>query len=469
VAEANILVVDDELSMREFLEILLRRAGYAVTTAATGEDGLARLTADRYDLLLTDLNLPGINGIELMRQLRTSRVSTPQDTPVILITAFGTTESAVKAMKEGATDYVLKPFNNDELLINIRKALGHQALQAENIALRRELQAKHWFGNLVGNSEAMQRVYERIQRVKDAPINCLILGESGTGKEMVARAIHYSGFRKDGPFIAVNCGAISENLIESELFGYKKGAFTGAVQDRPGYFQAANGGTIFLDEVGDMPLHTQVKVLRAIAERRIVPVGGFQEVPIDVRILAATNKSLRQEVAEGRFREDLFYRLDVVSMNLPSLRDRGDDVELLARTFLERYSREFGKNVRGIGPEAMAMIRSYGWPGNVRELQNAIELAVAMEQGGLITPDALPQSVRERWETTFSSSPSARDLELPPEGVDLDAILANLEQRYLQMALDLTEGRKTQAAKLLGLSFRSFRYRLAKYHMDDES
>ncbi len=461
--DVRILVVDDELSMREFLEILLRRAGYDAHTVATGEDALDRLGAERYDLVLTDLNLPGIDGIELMRRVRGAELTTSQDVPFVLITAFGSAATAVEAMKEGAFDYVAKPFNNDELLLIIQKALGLRELVAENIALRRELQQKHWFGNLVGNSEAMQRVYDRIQRVKDAPISCLILGESGTGKEMVARAIHYSGFRKRGPFIAVNCGAISENLIESELFGYKKGAFTGAIRDKPGYFRAASGGTLFLDEVGDMPLHTQVKVLRALAERKIVPVGDVNEVAVDVRILAATNKQLEQEIAEGRFREDLYYRLNVVRIDLPPLRDRGEDVVLLAQAFMAQLSERFGKPVHGFEHEALSLLRSYAWPGNVRELQNAIELAVAMTPGSLITADSLPQTLRER---RGDPGGGGATLALPPEGVNLDAILADLERRYIMMALEMTEGRKTQAARLLGLSFRSFRYRLAKLNLD---
>ncbi len=452
--------------MREFLEILLRRAGYGVRTVASGEAALDCLGTDRYDLVLTDLNLPGISGIELMRRVRGAELTTSQDVPFVLITAFGSAATAVEAMKEGAFDYVAKPFNNDELLLIIQKALGLRELVAENFALRRELQQKHWFGNLVGNSEVMQRVYDRIQRVKDAPISCLILGESGTGKEMVARAIHYSGFRKQGPFIAVNCGAISENLIESELFGYKKGAFTGAIRDKPGYFRAANGGTLFLDEVGDMPLHTQVKVLRALAERKIVPVGDVNEVPVDVRILAATNKQLEQEIAEGRFREDLYYRLNVVRIDLPPLRDRGEDVVLLAQAFMEQLSERFGKPMHGFDHEALSLLRSYAWPGNVRELENAIELAVAMSPGSLITADSLPQTLRERGGWPVASGGGGAALTLPPEGVNLDAILSDLERRYIMLALELTEGRKTQAARLLGLSFRSFRYRLAKLNLD---
>jgi len=456
--------------MREFLEILLRRNSYEVNTVASGEAALEALAEQRYDVVLTDLNLPGIDGIEIMRRARASELTTPQDVPFILITAFGTAASAVEAMKQGASDYVLKPFNNDELLITIKKALGKQQLEQENHALRQELKQKFWFGNLVGSSPVMQKVYDRIQRVKDAPINCLILGESGTGKEMVARAIHYSGFRKDGPFIAVNCGAIAENLIESELFGYKKGAFTGALRDKPGYFRAASGGTLFLDEIGDMPLHTQVKVLRALAERRIIPVGDVNEVPVDVRILAATNKHLREEVEAGRFRNDLFFRLNVVRIELPPLRDRGEDIAHLARSFVERYARDFNKPVHSIAASARALLSSYSWPGNVRELQNAIELAVAMSEGGVITPEVLPQTLRDRrGEASEPGAAEERHLELPPEGADLDAILAEVERRYLKMALELTEGRKTQAAKLLGMTFRSFRYRLAKYDMDDDS
>ena len=469
-AKQRILVIDDELSMREFLEILLQRSDYDVSLAASAEAGLRLLIRERYDVVLTDLNLPGMNGIELMRQARASPDVLHQEVPFILITAYGTAESAVLAMKEGASDYVLKPFNNDELLITIRKTIGHRELQEENIALRRELQQKHWFGNLVGNSPAMQEVYALIQRVKDAPINCLLLGESGTGKEMVARAIHYSGYRKGGPFIAVNCGAIAENLIESELFGYKKGAFTGADRDKQGYFLAASGGTLFLDEIGDMPLTAQVKVLRALAERRIVPVGGVKEIPVDVRIVAATNKHLMEEVRAGRFREDLFYRLNVIRIDLPPLRDREGDVELLARCFVERFAESFGKPVRGIGPQALALIQHHTWPGNVRELQNAMELAVALEQGSVVTPGSLPRGLQDAARRVAAPARGVGGAErLTLEGVQLEAILSSLEQDYLRQALELARGRKTRAAKLLGLSFRSFRYRLAKYNLDDET
>ena len=465
-AAERILVVDDELSMREFLSILLEREGYAVRTAPSAEVALKVFERDPADLVITDLNMPGMSGIELMGRIKAADAARP-DTPVIVITAYGSTASAIEAMKQGASEYVLKPFDNDELLLLVRKALGTQALREENLQLRRELKQRYWFGNLVGDSPAMREVYALVQKVKDTPINCLISGESGTGKEMVARAIHYSGARHEGPFVAVNCGAIPDNLIESELFGYAKGAFTGALRDKVGVFEAAHGGTLFLDEIGEMPLHAQVKVLRALAERKVVRVGAVEEVTVDVRILAATNRTLSDEVREGRFREDLYYRLAVVSMELPPLRDRGGDVVKLADSFVDEFAKAFGKPVKGLSTEAERRLLAHDWPGNVRELRNAVELAVAMTDGHLVGADDLPRTLRAT-RRPGETAPQ-EDAGLPDAGVDLDALLAQLEQKYLQLALATTGGNRTKAAKLLGMSFRSFRYRLAKYDMDDEA
>ncbi len=463
-AGERILVVDDELSMREFVSILLERHGYSVRAAPSAEAALKVLARDPADLVITDLNMPGLSGIELMGRLKAADAARPE-TPVIVITAYGSTASAVEAMKQGASEYVLKPFDNDELLLLVRKALGDAALREENQQLRRELKQRYWFGNLVGSSSAMREVYALVQKVKDTPINCLITGESGTGKEMVARAIHYSGARQGEPFIAVNCGAIPESLIESELFGYVQGAFTGAVRDKVGVFEAAHGGTLFLDEIGDMPLHAQVKVLRAIAERKVVRVGAVDEVAVDVRILAATNRTLSDEVREGRFREDLYYRLAVVSMELPPLRERGDDVVLLAETFIDEFAEAFEKSVKGLSDGAERRLLAHDWPGNVRELRNAVELAVAMTDAHVVGVDDLPRTLRSE-RVGEASEPAGA--ELPTSGVDLDALLADFEQKYLQLALATTGGNRTQAAKLVGMSFRSFRYRLAKYGMDDD-
>jgi two-component system response regulator PilR (NtrC family) len=463
----HILVIDDELSMRELLGILLKRDGFRVTSCGTAEEGLEVVGAGGVDLVLTDLNLPGVDGLEFMRRLREQRDSDIRDVPVVLITAYGTAAHAVEAMKQGAADYVLKPFNNDDLLINIRRTLDRRALREENVQLRAALRQKYWFENLIGASPTMLEVYHLIQRVKDSPINCLLHGESGTGKELVARAIHYSGSRKSGPFIAVNCGAIPDTLIESELFGYKKGAFTGATRDKKGYFEAANGGTLFLDEVGDMPLHAQVAVLRALAQRTVSPVGGVEEVDVDVRIVAASHRDLAVQVAEGSFRDDLYYRLNVVRIDLPPLRDREGDIELLSHHFVRQFADEYRKPISGISSEGMAQLRRFGWPGNIRELRNAMERAVALEQGKTISLESLPETVREA-KGGGASDPSGKEREIPFEGVELDNILGDVERRYLELALQRTAGNRTQAAELLGMSYRSFRYRLEKFGLDDE-
>jgi two-component system response regulator PilR (NtrC family) len=458
-ADVRILIVDDELSMRQILKIMLERAGYKTTVASTGEEARRLIQLNLYDLVLTDLNLPGLGGLDLLRFVQ---ARAQKEIPVIIITGYGTTASAVEAMKMGAADYVIKPFDNAELLINVQRVMGVRRLKDENIQLRRELKERHWFGNLLGRSVAIQRVYDMIQQVRDTRINCVLYGESGTGKEMVARAIHYSGVRQEGPFVAVNCGAIPESLIESEMFGYKKGAFTGAFRDKAGYFSAAHKGTLFLDEVADMPPHTQVKVLRAIAERRILPVGSYQEKAVDVRILAASNKDLDKEVREGRFREDLYYRLNVVRIELPPLRDREGDIPILARHFCEDFSDEYTKDLRGISLEAMEVLNSWQWPGNIRELKNVVERAVALESGPEITPQSLPQCMREaRIGTAIAIGDPGKDA-LPAEGVQLDVVLASMERHYFELALERTQGNKTRAASLLGMSFRSFRYRLAK-------
>ncbi len=464
-AEEHILVVDDDLSMRQFLKILLDREGYRTTLAGTGEEARTLFELNPYDLILTDLNLPGLSGMDLLRDVQTHG---DREVPVMLITGYGTAASAVEAMKNGAADYVLKPFDNDELLINVRKALGLRRLQEENLQLRKELKERHWYGNLLGRSAAIQEVYDMVQRVRDTRINCMLFGESGTGKEMVARAIHYSGVRQKHPFVAVNCGAIPETLIESELFGYKKGAFTGASRDKVGYFAAAHRGTLFLDEVADMPLHTQVKVLRAIAERKVVPVGGTEESAVDVRIIAASNRDLAVEVEEGRFREDLYYRLNVVRIDLPPLREREGDVPILARHFCEEYAEEYTKDLRGISMDAMSVLEAWEWPGNIRELKNVVERAVALETEREILPASLPRALRENQAARDIVNRDPGRTALPEEGVDLDKLLSDMEKRYLELALERTGGNKTRAAQILGMSFRSFRYRLAKCGLDTE-
>ena len=459
----SILVVDDDLSLREFLSILLARDGYVVRAAASGEAAMAAVAAEWPDLVLTDLNMPGMTGLDLLRELKRMAAQDGTDVEVVMVTAYGTTESAIEAMKHGAADYVMKPFNNEELRLVVKRALDRRELEVENSRLKSELGGRYHFGNLVGSSSAMGEIYDLIRRVKDTRINTLLSGESGTGKEMVARAIHYSGVRGEHPFVAINCGAIPENLVESELFGHAKGSFTGAVRDKVGLMQAADKGTLFLDEVNSLPLAAQVKLLRAIQERRFTPVGTTREVSVDVRIIAATNSDLEDAVRDGAFREDLYYRLNVVQMQLPPLRQRAEDLMELTRHFLRRFSEEYGKSVSQVAPDTLRLMRIYHWPGNVRELQNTIERAVALSAGAVIQPEDLPARMRD---VGPEVAPATSEPVFPPEGVNLDAELAAFEKRWLVGALDASDGNKTQAARLLQMSFRSFRYRLAKYDMD---
>ncbi len=459
----RVLVVDDEVGLREMLAVLFEREGYSVKVCGSAEDAVAALAAWRPSVIVSDVNMPGMDGMELLRTVKAS----PHDVPVVLITAYGNVASAVAAMREGAFDYVAKPFLNDELRIIVRKALAMRKLETDNARMRAELGERYALGQLVGSSAAMQDVYALVRRIMGTRINCLVSGESGTGKELLARALHYGSDRARQAFVPVNCGAIPESLVESELFGHKKGSFTGAVRDREGYFAAADGGTLFLDEVGELPPSAQVKVLRALAERKIVAVGDTAERPVDVRIVAATNRDLRAEVAAGRFREDLYYRLNVVQIDMPPLRDRMDDVPALAAHFVERFAKEYGKDVRGLNADSLRLLGAYAFPGNVRELQNVIERAVALEVGAWITPGSLPERVQGVLSGVGQAAPDD-DEPLASTGIDLEARMAQLERGFLERALAATQGNRTQAARLLGITFRSFRYRLAKFGMDDE-
>ena len=457
-AKARILVVDDEQSMREFLEIFFRREGFEVTTAADVESALVCVTADEFDVVISDVQMPERSGLDVLRGVKESA----PETVVIMITAFATAETAITAMKEGAYDYVTKPFKVDELRLVVDKALEKKQLSSENRRLRSELREQLSRRNLVGNSQPMQRVFELVSRVADTKTNLLISGESGTGKELVARAIHEASERSHKPFVAVNCGAIPENLLESELFGHVKGAFTGAVQNKDGLFEVADGGTLFLDEVGELPASLQVKLLRAIQEKRIRRVGGTQDRSVDVRILSATNRRLEDEVAAGRFREDLYYRLNVIQIGVPSLRDRLEDVPLLVHHFVEKHAAELGKPVSGVSERAMERLLAYHYPGNVRELENVVERAVALVRGEEIDLDALPPTV------VAPRQPESLD-RIGSDGVQLDELLAQYERGLLLEALEKTGGVKKRAAHLLGISFRSFRYRLEKLGLDHDA
>ncbi len=456
----RIMIVDDERSMREFLAIMLGKSGYRVDTVASGEEAVARIGQDMFDLVITDLSMPGLDGLGVLKRVK----DVSPTTAVILITAYATTESAVEAMKLGAFDYVIKPFKVDELKIIIKNALEKRRLLDENRLLRRELATRYGFANLVGRSPAMLDVYDLIRKVQDTHTNVLITGESGTGKELVARAIHYNGNRKDFPFVAVNCGAIPEALIESELFGHKRGAFTGAVTNKPGLFQTAEGGTVLLDEIAEMPLNTQVKLLRALQEKTFKNLGGVEDIRVNVRVIAATNRNLAEEVRLGRFREDLFYRLNVIQINLPPLRERMEDLPLLVEHFLGKFAEEYGKQIAGVEADAMRVLMSYDYPGNVRELANVLERAVALEAGDEIRLSSLPPTLLEHVGTTTRT----RAFELPASGLDLDAALAEFEKQMLLQALERCGGVKKRAAKLLNITFRSFRYRLEKHGIDAE-
>ena len=457
-AAARILVVDDERSMREFLEILLRKEGYEVATASDVDGALLALESDEYDLVISDIQMPGKSGLDLLRAVRGANA----DALVVMITAFATTETAIAAMKEGAYDYVTKPFKVDEIKLVVQKALEKKLLATENARLRSELRSERRERQLVGTSGPMNKVYELVGRIAATKTNVLIVGESGTGKELVARAVHSESDRAEAPFVALNCAAIPENLLESELFGHVKGAFTGAVGNKPGLFEAADAGTLFLDEVGELSLPLQVKLLRAIQEKTIRRVGGNSDRRVDVRIVAATNRRLEDEVAAGRFREDLYYRLNVIQLELPPLRDRMEDLPLLVHHFVEKFSRELGKAVRGVSEEAMARLRAHNWPGNVRELENGIERAVALSRGEWIEAEALPPNLGRAAAPVFDAI-----RRLPEGDVGLDHLVADFERGLLVDALRRSNGVKKRAAQFLGISFRSFRYRLEKLGLEN--
>jgi len=454
--KSKILVVDDEPGMRTFLEIILRKEGYSVETAADGMKALDNINNNVFDLAILDILMPVMNGIEVLKRI----IEKSPETTVIIITAFASHETAIEAMKLGAYDYITKPFKIDEIKLVIKKALDKKGLERENLRLRKELQTKYGFANIIGRSIDISKVFELIKRVSELKVNVLITGESGTGKELVARAVHYSGSRHRGPFIAVNCGAIPEPLVESELFGYRRGAFTGASRNKKGLFEEADGGTIFLDEIVDLPIHLQVKLLRVIEEKTIRPLGSTEPIPVDIRIIAATNKLLEEEIANEKFREDLFYRLNVIKIDLPPLRDRRDDIPPLAIHFVEKYSREMGKDINGISPKALETLESYHYPGNVRELENIIARCVALETSNVIRQQTLPELMVNMGSLNIENGIAGN--------FGLDHLLETFEKRTIDKALTEAQGNKVEAAKLLGITFRSLRYRLAKHGLLDE-
>jgi two-component system, NtrC family, response regulator PilR len=453
-AKARVLIVDDEKSMRDLLSITLEKEGYDVSSATGGEPAIEMLHRDSVDVVITDLRMPKVDGLQV---LRAAKEISP-DTTVIMITAVASTESAVEAMKLGAYDYITKPFKLDEVNLIVRNALERKRLRDENLYLRRQLETQHRFENIIGKSSRITEVFDTIRKIADSPSTAMITGESGTGKELVARAIHFNSFRRDKPFVSVNCGAIPEGLMESELFGHLRGAFTGAVSNKVGLFSAAEAGTLFLDEITEIPPLLQVKLLRAIQLREIRRVGDTKDIKTDVRLIAASNRDLEGAVEEGVLREDLFYRLNVIPIQLPPLRDRREDIPLLVAHFMQKFGKELGKEVRGVAPEAMAVLERYHWPGNIRELENVLERAIVLGAGEMLGVDSLPESVRRERPVKGLDS-----VEIPEDGLDLEATLDAIEGRYLQRALDRTGGVQTKAAELLKMTFRQFRYKLQKH------
>jgi two-component system response regulator PilR (NtrC family) len=461
----KILVVDDEQSMREFLAICLRRAGHDVTLAQTGDDALTQLRARPIDIVVSDLRMPGtLDGLGILKAIKTGGIQrvvvpgappTAIDPEVILVTAFASTDTALAAMKQGAYDYLTKPFQVDEINAVIGRALEKRALVEDNLALRDQLAGRVRLAQLLGKSRAMQKIFELITKIHSVKTSVLITGESGTGKELVARALHSEGIRAKAPFIAVNCGAIPEDLMESELFGHRRGSFTGAIADKLGMFQEAGGGTLFLDEIGELSLGLQVKLLRALQERKVKQVGAAEELEVDVRVIAATNRDLETEVSRGAFRADLYYRLNVIEVRLPPLRHRREDIPLLAEHFLRRFSAEHGRLMR-MSPDAMRRLESYEFPGNVRELENVLERAVALSSSTTIGVSDLPEAKVPKL------APPQLPAMLPSEGVDLDQLVSDYERTWVMRALEQCGGVRKRAAILLGISFRSMRYRLQK-------
>jgi two-component system response regulator PilR (NtrC family) len=458
---AHLLIVDDERSICELLEISFRKEGHRVEVARSGEAAKRRLASQMFDIVVSDIRMPDMDGVELLRYCKEISSSTT----FILITGVPTIGTAIDAVNFGADRYVIK---GDRLLDELRPAIKqvaeNLALKQEAGYLRRELRRLTGLDRIIGTSPKMRAIFELIENVAPQTSRVLITGESGTGKELIARAIHENSARSKNPFITINCGAFPEALLESELFGYMKGSFTGANENRRGLFQAAHGGTLFMDEIGNMSVTMQVKLYRVLQEGKVRPIGSTEESDVDVRVIAATNKDLEKEIAEGRFREDLFYRLSVIPIQLPSLRERPEDIPLLARDFLERFSKSMNKNIDGIEPETMRRLEVYDWPGNVRELENTIERAVALEGGTRITVEALPERVRSHYRDSLPPVPrSGNGAVLPEGGLNLEDHIQQIERSYLLAALERSGGIRTHAADLLKMSYRSFRHYAKKY------
>ena len=444
----RILVVDDEQSMQDFLRLLLESAGYEISVAGSMKEGEGRFREGGIDLVLSDIIMPDGTGIELLKAIKEIDTSTP----VIMMTAYASTKTAIEAMKLGAYDYVSKPFDVDELQLLVQKALEKAELVDENVYLRRELEEKYQFSNIIGRSPKMQEIFSLIERVARTNSTVLLQGESGTGKELIARAIHFASPRANRRFLSVNCGALPETLLESELFGHEKGSFTGAVREKKGLFRESHHGTLFLDEIGETNTSIQVKLLRALQEKKVRKVGGSEEQSVDVRIITATNQDLAELIERGDFREDLYYRINVIPILLPALRQRREDIPLLVDHFIEKHCKEMRIPTRPIENSAMRVLEEYRWPGNVRELENMIERILALSTGETITTRDMPTHLQE------GGHPRPGEVDLPDDGLNLEGYLDDIRAGLMRQSLDRTSGVQTQAAELLGMSFRSFRY-----------
>jgi len=452
----QLLIVDDEPSMRRMLEILFAQEGYAVQSADSAEAALEALGAKPFDLIISDIRMPGLSGMDLLRRLKGEDSSTE----VILMTAYASTDSAIEALKLGAFDYVTKPFQVEELVNIVRHAVEKKALREENVLLKAQLSQQEKFGEIVGSNPRMRQIYSLIERIAPTGSTVLIQGDSGTGKELIAQTIHQRSLRNRKPFVAVNCGGIEETLLASELFGHVKGAFTGAYTTKKGLFEVATGGTLFLDEVSEMSPGMQVKLLRALQERRTRPVGGNEERSVDCRVITATNQDLLKLIGEKRFREDLYYRINVISIQIPALRERREDIPLLVRHFLEKHARIMGQPMPLLTREAMKLLERYNWPGNVRQLENVIERAMALSQGDKIEVGHLADEI-----LGYRTAAGPGDVEIPDSGFSLTDTVENVRAGYIKKALEQEGGVMVRAAERLGITFRSMRYFVKKYNL----
>ncbi|UCC44485.1 MAG: sigma-54-dependent Fis family transcriptional regulator [Candidatus Zixiibacteriota bacterium] len=446
----RILVIDDEDSMCNFMEIMLGKEGYNVVTVTSGKDGVARLREDNFDLAIVDLNMPQLSGLDVLQEIKSFK----NEQEIIVITAFASVDTAIEAMKLGAADYITKPFKVDEIKLAIEKSINRKSLIQENVALKKQLQGDNSFDNFIGTSESVVTLKKLARRIASSDSTVLIRGESGTGKDVIARAIHHHSPRCGGPFVSINCAALPETLLESELFGHRKGSFTGAIKDKDGLFKVASGGTFFLDEVGNTSLAIQVKLLRVLEERQVTPVGGTKPIEVDVRLIAATNADLEQEVKGGRFRADLFYRLNVIPIYIPPLRERKEDTALLVDHFTEKFRRKMNAPRKKLSPEALRVLTNYSWPGNVRELENTIERAILLNRSDTIEPCDFPEKL---------SQPKAASVvtETDPATPTLESI----EKAYIHYVMAQTEGKKSEAARILGINTSTLYRKLDKYKM----